>query len=130
MAFTDNQLATAMSERLVTVNIMTADERTVLLEDPTENNVREKLIGPQLKNFQAYWDLLGVWMGENGGDITLTSGTNVPGRVSGNPVGIGLKAIYNDAFRDVNQHILTLGFLPVKAVSNQLRLISVFNDDA
>ena len=49
----------------------------------------------------------------------------VPGRVGGNPTGLATKALYNDAFRDVNHHIGTPGFLPVKAVSNQLRFVSV-----
>ncbi|MEW6737313.1 MAG: hypothetical protein AB1489_38885 [Acidobacteriota bacterium] len=129
MPFTDQQLAAAMSQELVNAGVMTAQERDALLEDPTENNVRDTLTANQLANFQAYWNALGQWMAANGGNIATTSGNNVPGRVGGNPVGLALKAVYNDAFRDVNAHIGTPGFLPVKAVSNQLRFISVINDN-
>mgnify|MGYP003628094886 CR=1 FL=1 len=129
MAFSDAELAGAMSVNLVAANVMTIEERELLLEDPTENKVRETLTADQLANFPAYWDLLGAWMDDHGGNIATTTGTNVPGRDGGNPTNIGTKAIYNDAFRDVNQYIGTPGFLPVKAVSNQLRFVSVLGED-
>lgn len=129
MAFTDTELATAMSNNLVQADIMTAAERTELLEDPTENNVRAKLTADQLGRFQTYWDSLGEWMTDHGGNIAQTTGNNVPGRTGGNPVGLGPKAIYNDAFRDVNEYLGQQGFSAVKAVSNQLRFISYYNDD-
>lgn len=125
MPFTDAELAGAMSDNLVAANVMTVAERDQLLEDPTENNVRDALTNVQLANFQVYWALLKAWMTARDGDIAITTGTNVPGRIGGNPTNIGTSAIYNDAFRDVNQHIETPGFLPVKAVSNQLRFVSV-----
>ena len=129
MPFTDAELADAMSDNLVAAEVMGAAERDRLLEDPTENTVRDGLTAVQLANFQAYWDLLRDWMAGQGGDIATTTGTNVPGRAGGNPAGIGAKAIYNDAFRDVNQYLGQAGFLPVKAISNQLRFISVNTDD-
>jgi len=125
MPFTDSELAAEMGTELVNSDVMTPEEQTHLLEDPTENNVRETLTATQLGNFAAYWAGLGVWMAGRGGNIAATRGDNVPGRAGGNPVGIGARAIYNDAFRDVAAHIGTPGFLPVKAVSNQLRFVSV-----
>lgn len=125
MPFTDAQLAAAMQQELVTAAVMTAEEQATLLEDPTENNVRDTLTSTQLGNFGTYWTALGTWMAEQGGNIALTTGTNVPGRVGGNPTNLGIKALYNDAFADVNRHIRTPQFLPVKATSNQLRFVSV-----
>ncbi|MEX2962871.1 hypothetical protein [Microbulbifer sp. TYP-18] len=129
MAFTDAQLGHAMSQNLVDSGVMTADQAKVLLEDPTENNVRDSLTEQQLANFQKYWQLLGDWMAKDGGNIAETTGNNVPGRDGGNPGGLGPRALYNDAFRDVNQHINQPGFLPVKAVSNQLRFVSFFCEE-
>lgn len=128
MSFTDVDLANAMSRSLVRAGTMTSAEKASLLQDPTENNVRHTLSEDQLAKFSAYWALLGRWMAGKGGDITATTGTSVPGREGGNPSGLGNKAIYNDAFRDVNAHIGGDDFLPVKAVSNQLRFVSLFTE--
>lgn len=129
MPFTDAELANEMSENLVAADVMTVEERDQLLEDPTEINVRDTLTATQRANFPAYWGLLGAWMADRGGNIATTTGTNVPGRVGGNPTKIWTRVLYNDAFRDVNQYIGTPGFLPVKAVSNQLRFISVLGEE-
>ena len=129
MPFTDQELATTMKEDLVSAGVMTAAEQTTLLENPTETNVRATLTQAQLDHFPAYWAELGTWMAAHDGDISQTKGTNVPGRVGGNPTQIAFKVLYNDAFWDVTQHIGTPGFLPVKAVSNELRFVAYFLED-
>lgn len=126
MPFTDAQLAGEMSNQLTATNVMTGPELQALRQDPTENNVRDTLTANQLGHFPEYWAALGLWMHGQGGDIATTTGTNVPGRVDGNPVGLGPRVLYNDAFRDVNQHIDQPGFSRAKAVANQLRFINAF----
>ena len=125
MAFTDQELATKMRDQLVTSNVMTADERTYLLENSTENDVREKLTSNQLDNFGNYWQAVGDWIDNRGGDFSTLSGTNAQGRTGGNPQGLAAKALYNDAFKDVRDYINEPNFSAVKAVSNQLRFIDV-----
>jgi len=126
MAFTDTELAGAIKNFLVTSQLMTQQQRDALLEDPTEINVGERLSASQLACFNTYWQELGTWIADHGGDIAMTSGKNVPGRQGGNPTGLSLTAIYNDAFNDVNKNIGKEGWKPKKAVANQLRFASFF----
>lgn len=129
MPFTDKQLAGRMKELLVEQNVITSEQLSNLKGKTTENDVREAVPGLTSVAFGHYWVALGQWMSSHGGNIATTSGNSVPGREGGNPTGIGVKPLYNDAFHDVNQHISTQGFKPVKAVSNHLRFISVLGDD-
>lgn len=99
-----------------------------LLDDPTELRVREVLGEPSVDAFRAYWSSLGTWMGTQGGSIKLTSGTDVPGRRDGKPRGLMWTAIYNDAFRDTNSFIDGGSFKIGKAVSNNLRFISIADE--
>lgn len=125
MPYTDQELATEMRGQLVTSNVMTAEERTYLLENSTENDVREKLTAEQLGNFGNYWQAIGEWVNNHGGDFATLSGTNAQGRTGGNPQGLAARALYNDAFKDVRDYIDEPNFSAVKAVSNQLRFIDV-----
>ncbi|HWK88559.1 MAG TPA: hypothetical protein VNP72_01140 [Longimicrobium sp.] len=124
MAFTDAQLNAAMAAALVADGVMTAAEQATLLADPTENTVRDGLTAAQLGNFNTYWATMTTWLTNNGGDITTITGTNVQGRTGGNPAGMALKSLYNDAFRDVRTAMPNPGFSQVKAVSAQLRFIA------
>lgn len=127
--FTDKELANQMAHLLVANDVMSKDQLDQLLdEDTTENAVRDALSPTQLDNFATYWSALAGWMSINGGDITTTSGNGVPGRQGGNPTGLTLKPLYNDAFRDVRAYVDSDDFKPVKAVSNHLRFISVVRD--
>lgn len=129
MPFTDKQLAGRMKELLVEQKVLTAEQLGKLKNKTTENDVREVVPGLTAVVFEHYWTALGEWMSSHGGNIADTSGNSVPGREGGNPAGLTVKPLYNDAFRDVNQHISTSGFKPVKALSNHLRFISVLGDD-
>jgi hypothetical protein len=130
MPFTDAELAAAMRDELVNSGVMTNKQQGLLLKNKTaENYVRETLSEGQLNKFADYWEALDVWMASKGGNLKNTTGANVPGRDGGNPVGIGIVPIYNDAFRDVNKYIGSEDFSPVKAVSNHLRFVSVLGGD-
>jgi hypothetical protein len=128
MPFTDAELAEQMATLLVDSGVMTNAEKNTLLEDPTEVNVNAALTQVQLNHFGDYWQALGAWMTNNGGNIATTTGLRVDGRTGGNPQGVGNRAIYNDAFSDVNAHIGGANFLRGKAVANQLRFISVMTE--
>ena len=125
MPYTDAQLATQMGNDLVNSNVMTQAELIALRNDPTENNVRETLTAEQLGNFNNYWLAIGNWVdaAPQGGNFATMSGNLTVGRVGGNPVGIAARALYNDAFKDVRDHIGQPDFSAVKAVSSQLRFI-------
>lgn len=127
MPFNDQQLAQEMETALVNANVMTQQELQNLLNNSTEPSVSSTLNPQQLNNFNAYWNTLGTWMHNKGGDIHSTTGLHVPGRQGGNLSSNQLKVLYNDAFNDVNQHITTQGFSVVKAVAGQLRFISVLH---
>jgi len=129
MPFTDAELAAAMRDELVNSGVMTKKQLGQLLGDPTELNVKATLSSERLGNFAAYLEALDVWMSSKGGNLKNTTGKNVPGRTGGNPVGLDLVPIYNDAFRDVNEYIDSEDFSPVKAVSNHLRFVSVLGGD-
>jgi hypothetical protein len=129
MPFTDKQLAGRMKGLLVEQKVLTTDQLGKLKDKTTENDVRGVVPDLAAVVFGHYWTALGGWMSSHGGDIANTSGNSVPGREGGNPTGLTAKPIYNDAFRDVNQHISTSGFKPVKALSNHLRFISVMGED-
>lgn len=129
MPFTDQQLAGRMKELLVEKNVLTAEQLGKLKDKTTENDVRAVVPGLTSVVFGHYWVALGEWMSSHGGDIANTSGTSVPGREGGNPTGLTAKPLYNDAFRDVREHMPSSGFKPVKALSNHLRFISVLGDD-
>lgn len=128
MPFTDQNLAEAMRDELVNSNVMTAEQRTLMLQNPTEVVVRETL-GAAPENFAAYWGNLGTWLHNNGGDITAITGTNIPGRTGGSLAGLTRRALYNDAFADVNRFIAGDDFLPIKAISNNLRFVSTALED-
>ncbi len=134
MPFSDQDLAKSMSTELVNSGLMTSSQlASFITGDSTENAVRETLTSQQLANFQTYWQSLGKWMSDNGGNIATTTAMNVDGRtlrgVSAiKPVGIGLVPLYNDAFYDTNTYIGKPNFSVVKAVSNQLRFIDVMLD--
>jgi len=129
MPFTDQELAAEMRAQLV-ARVMTQDQLDALQEDSTENAVRAAL-GEDLGDvFDAYWAAVGAWIGAHGGQIQKITGNNVPGRVGGAPTGMAQKALYNDAFRDVQAHLGEEGFKPVKAISNQLRFVfKIVEDD-
>jgi hypothetical protein len=131
MPFTDDEIKDEMERLLVVSGVMTKDEQAKLLKDPTELKVKGALAKEKLNKFADYWKALGVWMASKDGNLKNTTGTNVPGRDGGNPVGIGI-VLYNDAFHDVNKYIDSKDFSSVKAVSNHLRFVKNIipsNDD-
>lgn len=129
--FTDQRIAQAILNILITSDVMTADDQAFLRENATEVDVRERLNAEQIGNFGAYWSTLGVWMRVNGGDQAATMAAQVPGRqVNGlaapAPVGSINRSMYEDCFRSVNRNIGSKNFSLVKAISNQIRFANNF----
>lgn len=128
MPFSDQQLADRMRTELVFAGVMTEGQLTTLLDDPTERRVLDLLGQPSVDAFRTYWSALGSWLSMNSGSLAFMSGTNAPGRREGRPSGLMWTAIYNDAFADTNRHIESDGFMIGKAISNNLRFISIADD--
>lgn len=126
--FTDEQLAIAMRGGLVASGVMTQADQDYLLDGhKTERDVSNRLDAQQQGHFvPEYWPALGTWMAEHDGDIGETTGRNVPGREGGNPTGSG-RALYNDAFNDVNEHLVG-DFRPVIAISRHLQFVDLYQD--
>jgi hypothetical protein len=127
--FSDKDLAVAIRKIIVESGVLTKRHLGTLISSPSEEAVRRTL-GADLtaaeRAFRTYWRLLGAWLSERGGDIEALSGRNFAGRSGAQP-DISMRAIYNDAFRDVRVHLEKDGFNVVKAVANHLRLAKVFS---
>ena len=128
--FTDGDLAHRMGRELVSSRVMTQTQlNNFLNNDNTERAVRSTLTSHDVAHFKAYYRRVGRWMEGRGGSIGATSASRVAGREGGNPSGIGLKSLYNDAFNEVNRHIDSSNFSTDKAISNHLRFISTLGDE-
>jgi len=134
MPFSDKDLANKMKELLVSTGVVS--DIASLESDHTEVAVSALTTTEPPKVDAArflsrYVPALDEWMKANGGGLSSTTGTNVPGRTPGSAVnGLMMRALYNDAFADVAKHMASDGFLPVKALSNHLRFIfTVLEDD-
>ncbi|SIS46349.1 hypothetical protein SAMN05421766_1021 [Zobellia uliginosa] len=125
--FSDTEIAKEMGRQLVNTGVV--DKRTLsslINNGTTENDVREVGNTIDQGKFKNYWNKMEKWVNDNGGDFKQLSGNLAQGRKEGNPRGFTAKPLYNDAFKDVNTHINSAGFKPIKAISNQLRFIEIY----
>ena len=136
--FTDKDLALAMQSQLIQHVIPAPTPRgpdvlSQLLKDSTEINVRAQLLSSSFTEtglkgkFNGYWQGLGFWLKQHGGDLTTLGGVIQTGRTGGKVTGLGNIAAYDDAFRQTQLNIGSPNFLVCKAVSNQLRFVVQFN---
>ncbi|CAZ94356.1 hypothetical protein [Zobellia galactanivorans] len=125
--FSDTEIAKEMGRQLVKRGVMDKQTLSSLINDgTTENDVRDKGNTIDQGKFKDYWKEMEKWVNNNGGDFNKLSGNLAQGREGGNPRGLTAKPLYNDAFKDVNIHINSSGFKPIKAISNQLRFIEIY----
>jgi hypothetical protein len=118
-----------MEDYLTVSGVMSLYQLQKLLNNWSESNIYSTLSRAQLDCFNDYWNDLGAWMKKNGGDITETRGTNVPGRYpSQTPESAKLVALYDGAFASVNATIGSADFQPVKAIYEQLNFAAALAD--
>ena len=126
--FTDTELAGYVCTGLVSYGVLTQGGLDALREGATEMEVRA-VVGDTdtaaTTAFRHYWKSLGQWLAARGGNINELSGHHLAAR-SGGTADLSVRAIYNDAFRDVRAYLDTPKFNVVKAISNHLRLANLF----
>ena len=134
--YTDKKLAMQMAQ-LLQNHVIIEKPRELpmlgqLLNDPTETNVRAKLVTGSMTEvglkgkFTGYWVALGHWIKQQGGDLDGLSGRGQNGRTGGNVTSTPDKALYDDAFAQTRSHINDSTFSVPKAIANHLRFINHF----
>jgi len=125
-SFEDAELAAAMEDYLVDY-LMSWDQLDNLLRNPVYASIERALQAHPVNDFRAYWKWLGDWLGNNGGNISSTSGQSVPGRSRKSLALTGQQeAWYEDAFAQVRASMAAPGFDPVIAVRSQLLFAHAF----